>query len=540
MLNRHDRLSAAIEAIAAKATCRDELTCARVEEHAGVSFPAGDTALRHQLRSAKLRLAARTPLVGPDDIPTGDRKRKVLRRTGLRPDIAAVCWEVLRGEVSRVDRAPSSVVGRFNAFRFAGELLADDVPDIQTISLAQLQTAWFREPRASRHETAREGIASLLELLLASETMAVNQAELARCLDWLGSIVLRRPAPTTAALSAEQSDELVATCVAIIEAGRRRVASNPDLTLASTLPTAAGNGIEVIDWGLALAILVGRFTGLRASSISGIDVSELGLIGHETYAVIWRHTKKAAPEERLAIVPASLTALLREYEATLAPLRREIGTERLFLRPGQAGLWEPAVDLTGALRSFVRRRLPASLAGLTIALLRRTFATRAVAEGRSLAAVAAQLGHAEIRTTLRYTKFERSQHAVEVRSALDRYGRVVLDRWRRPVLLADLPGVEQAELAATAQMRDCGVGLCRPGQCVMVGDGAPPPCLACSHLATGPEFYPAWDAEIKHRRLRIDELSEPSVAMLTVAASEATQLAEIERIYAELCERAPR
>lgn len=57
---RHDRLSAAIDAVAAEATCRDELTWSRVEERAGVSFPAGDTVLRQQFRRLKLGLAPRS------------------------------------------------------------------------------------------------------------------------------------------------------------------------------------------------------------------------------------------------------------------------------------------------------------------------------------------------------------------------------------------------------------------------------------------------------------------------------------------------
>jgi hypothetical protein len=305
------------------------------------------------------------------------------------------------------------------------------------------------------------------------------------------------------------------------------------------LPNARGSGIDVVDWGLALAILIGRFTGLRADSIATLQVSELGVVGKDTYAILWRHTKKADPEERLAIVPASLAALLREYDAALAPLRAAIGTDRLFVRPGQSGHWAPAAELTGAIRSFVARRIP-TFAGLSISMLRRTFATRALAEGRSLAAIAAQLGHAEIRTTLNYTRFEQTVHAVETRAALDRYGRVVLERWKVPALLAEIEPSERGDLERDANRRDCGVGLCRPGACVMLAEAAPPPCLACAHLATGPDFFPAWDHEIEGRRLRVIELERAKPPFLTVAANEVAQLAEIERIYADLKLRAAR
>ena len=189
----------------------------------------------------------------------------------------------------------------------------------------------------------------------------------------------------------------------------------------------------------------------------------------------------------------------------------------------------------------MRRRLPAlsdAGVGLSPLVLRRTFATRSLAEGRSIFAIAAQLGHAFISTTLGYVDFERRQHPVHVASALDRFGRVVLDRWKTPVLTSDLSEVERASILASAAPRDCGVGLCRCDQCVFIAsDQTPPPCQGCEHLVTDPVFFPAWEHDLARRRRRIEELANDAT-LGTVAAAETAQLAEIERIYADLRARA--
>jgi len=48
--------------------------------------------------------------------------------------------------------------------------------------------------------------------------------------------------------------------------------------------------------------------------------------------------------------------------------------------------------------------------------------------------------------------------------------------------------------------------LCGHERCVMVDDGAPPPCSLCKNLLSGPEFRPAWDRERTSWRRRIARL----------------------------------
>lgn len=536
---RRQRALEALTELVQSSNFRDELTWARLRERVGVPLHEDDAELRREFRRAKARLPLRRAIADGVTTLAGTSGHLLLERSRLRPDIAVAVWPLLQAESQRSDRPRSSIVRRFVAFLRAGELLGATGSSIETLTLERLQSAWFASRLApGARDQARRGLHDLLGLRLAALTSGgpADASELARCAEWLESIRALPKRAADRALTAEESDLLVQRCSEIIAAGRRRLAEDSDLLAASTGPRAIGNAVDVADWGLALALLVGRFTGLRAGSIAGLRIDDLASIGRETYAVIWRHTKKAAPEERLAIVPASLAVLLREYDAALADVRTALGTRQLFVRPGFGGVWEPTVDFNVPLVSFVRRRLP-DLRGTSLALMRRTFATRSLAEGRSLAAVSAQLGHAHLTTTMGYTKFERAIHAAETRAALDRFGRVVLERWKRPVLLADLEAGEQTLLEADAMRRDCEVGLCRPGVCVMIGAaGAPPPCLACEHLATSPAFFPAWEAEIAHRRERLTTLVAGEMPM--VAANETTQLAEVERIYAELRARA--
>lgn len=533
---RRQQIERAIDELAANASSRDELTWERIERLAGTTLPPRSAEVRQRLRRHLARLPRRTPVSTADTIFVDSRPRRILRRSALRPDVAELAWDVLRDEASYVGRAASNVRGRHASLRLAGVVLGAAIPDVNQLSLAALQTSWFHARlTGSRRRRARAGLLGVCDLLVARSVNSGSSAvEFARCAEWLEGLAIGEHSATRTALSAEESDTLVSRCVAVIDAGRERFAAGPDLLGASTNPRAANSAADIVDWGLALVLLVGRFTGLRAESIADLRVDELAEIGHDTFSVIWRHGKKA--EERLAIVPAPLARLLGDYERSLRPVRAALGSDRLFLARSAEGHWGELRTVGIALRSFTRRRLP-GFESMSIALLRRTFATRSLAEGRSLAAIAAQLGHQHMATTVRYAQFERAEHAVETRTALDRYGRVVLERWNAPMLMSELEAAKQAEVRSEAQRRDCAVGICSENRCMMLDSGGAPPCLACRHLVTEPAFFPAWEIELAMRRARIERLSAPGSDLLTVAASEAAQLAEIERIYADVRSR---
>jgi hypothetical protein len=65
-------------------------------------------------------------------------------------------------------------------------------------------------------------------------------------------------------------------------------------------------------------------------------------------------------------------------------------------------------------------------------------------------------------------------------------------------IFADLdPGPladERARFLGARPEHDVGVGLCDEATCVMVKRGSSiPPCFLCTHLLTGPEFFPELD-----------------------------------------------
>lgn len=527
----NERLQAALELISASAATQDDMTRRMVERAAGTSFDRSPEVLAEfRRRKAGLPMGARSVQAEPGSIPTG---RGFLLSSGLRADVRTLMWSYLEWS-ARTGRA---VRARFSNLRTAERVLVRHIPDVRGMRLPQLQRAWAHSDLAGHAaQNARSGLRDLLEVLVldAIEDESLDGAELARCAEWLAQTRVSEPRPSERALTAAESDDLVAACLRSILAGHEKASSLPDLAAVSTHSRAHASASAIVDWGLALMVLVARFTGLRIESLARLRTADIHEIGPSTYGLTWRHGKKN--EERMAVVPASVAFLMLEYARALDPVRRRLDTEVLFIRQGRGGTWAPAdARMSHKVVVFIRRSSPGlDPEAATLTAMRRTFATRALAEGRSIYAVAAQLGHVALSTTLGYVKWDRAEHAVETRGALDRFGRVVLDRWHRPRLAEELSESDRAGLYAQAAEVSCEVGLCSAGSCVMLdGPGAPPPCQACEHLVTDPGFFPAWENDLEHRRLRVMHLSGDA-RFGTVAASEEAQLAEIERIYADL------
>src|SRR5713101_39214 len=115
-------------------------------------------------------------------------------------------------------------------------------------------------------------------------------------------------------------------------------------------------------------------------------------------------------------------------------------------------------------------------------LLRRTYVTRALYELPSIAALQAQLGHADPKTTLLYAQHDRYEHPAQVDQALDAFGRKVLIRWHKPLLLDDLPETERQTLLGARLAHEQDVGLCRHTCCVKLTEAHLSPCSLCEHL----------------------------------------------------------
>src|SRR5205085_8988242 len=132
-----------------------------------------------------------------------------------------------------------------------------------------------------------------------------------------------------------------------------------------------------------------------------------------------------------------------------------------------------------------RSGLPLRL-GSTI--LRRTYATRVLYELPSIAALQAQLGHNDARTTLAYVQHDRFEHPAQVDNALDAFGRKVLARWHTPILIEDLPDAERRALLSVRSAHEQDVGMCCQRCCVKLDGNHLPPCSLCEHLVSGPEY----------------------------------------------------
>jgi integrase len=535
---RRDRVAEAYARVLAEARWREDASIARVRAAAEVvlsGFP--DLSANFWRRRALLPKGPK-PVLDPSIGIVAPDGGAPLLRSRLRADIASVIWDAYQTECGRPGRPASAARSRFNCFLAAGRLLGTAVPDVRRTTLRDLQSAWLtHDLTTSTLQSARQGLQEVLDLLVgaAIEGADLNGGHVAAAAEWLAGLGIPERRSSEAALTAAESDALVAACGAVIqEASEEAARSGIDGSRGPLWAPA------VSDWGLALLILVARFTGLRSQSLTMMRSEDLLEVGPSTYGLVWRHDKKL--EEHLAFVPASVGVLMQSYASALTPIRDELAIDQLFVGPGPGGMWAPisAPGLAHRIQGFVRRRVPAladTSIDLSPAILRRTFATRALAEGRSIFAIAAQLGHKTIVTTLGYVRYDRREHPGQVASALDRFGRIVLDRWKSPVLLEDLDADEASALAADAPSHDCVVGLCRCEECVFVASGeTPPPCQSCQFLATSPAFFPAWELDLARRKARVEALSADA-ALGTVAASEAAQIAEIARIFAYLQER---
>src|SRR5947199_398980 len=94
---------------------------------------------------------------------------RVLRRSKLRTDIAAISWPLLREELQIGDLAPSTVSTHYQAFDLAGQLLGEKIPDVRHTSLEHLQQAWVTYSGSLvLRRRARMGLLRTFETLLTS------------------------------------------------------------------------------------------------------------------------------------------------------------------------------------------------------------------------------------------------------------------------------------------------------------------------------------------------------------------------------------
>ncbi len=367
---RADELQARFEQIVdtaiTNAKYKEDLVWARLREQANYRpLRARREELQARVRRAKASLPSRMldAVDSSGTVRISDSRNGVISRAALRPDVGAIGWPLITATRNRSEDESSATLSLHQALRAAGELLGTSSPDVENLTLTSVQESWatFRGSE-SRRRQGRRGALLLIEVMLsrAFESEEEDATELASIDEWLRATSASRPDRRDDALSAEQSELLVTGCLAVITSGRQRMAAISDVLDHSFQSTASDNVAAVADWGLALLIIVARFTGLRARSLVTLRPTDLYEIGPDAFALLWRHEKKT--EEHVAVVPASVAFLMKDYAHSLALLRSQVNTEYLFLGRGRSDAWVPlAAGQNNRLPLFLERHIPAPL-----------------------------------------------------------------------------------------------------------------------------------------------------------------------------------
>lgn len=444
--------------------------------------------------------------------PTGNR---LLRQDKLRDDFADIAWSLLQEELRSPEVALGTIDHHYFGFTKLDTFLGDEIPDVRQATLLIVQQRWMSyQIRQSQRQLIRQCLVQIFEVLarLAEHDDTINGIEMRSISTWLQTTIkIGRTAPGEDFLSEDELNAVLRGCLSDIAAGITYINTQPDLLTISVNPNARENAVVVVRWAVALMVLVMAFTGLRRESVLNLKTNDWAEVHTGLFALAWRHNKKG--EENVAVLPADLAQLLQMYVHCTSPIRIALATEYVFLTNNMRGHWQvlSIPQFSPRLQEFAERH-HLKRDGLSLPLsstvLRRTYTTLALYEGRNIAALRAQLGHIHFESTLRYVKFDRFKHPAEVGASLDEYGRKALTLWQKPLILEDLDPDERMSLLGAKVKHRQDVGLCRHEECIKAIQGSPPPCSLCEHLVTGPEFFDAWQAERLWRKKTLEQLAQ--------------------------------
>lgn len=450
--------------------------------------------------------------------------RHFLSRDRLRPDIADIVWPLLKEELQSPDIALGTVDFHYQIFLKVATVLGDEVPDVRRATLEAVQRAWmnFNGTMAVRMHV-RPRLVQIFETLirLVEQDDKIDRMEMLRISVWLrddvsiGSTNLGEDF-----LSESELNAVIRVCLLDINAGIDYTNTAPDLLAVNLRAWSQGHANVVVHWAIALMLLIMAYTGLRRQSVLNLKMGDWAEVHSGLYVLAWGHNKKV--EEHVAVLPAVLAQELELYVQRTAQVRAALETESVFLGNNQRGYWEvfSASQYEERLEKFAKRHLierEGKSLTLNSTVLRRTYVTRALYEGRNIAALCSQLGHSHLESTLRYAKFDQYVHPAEVGIPLDKYGRKALTLWKAPLILDELDPDERAFLLDVKVKRKQDVGLCRHDQCVKAVEGSPPPCSLCEHLVTSQEFLDAWETEHRWRKQDLERLAMESGSEMMLA-----------------------
>lgn len=439
----------------------------------------------------------------------------VIRKDRLRKDFAGIAWSYLQRELEGRKLALSTIDNHYRGFLLVADLLGTKVSDVRSARLVDVQHAWRHYANKLRWKFYLRWALQRIFIALvacAESDQTIDRKEMLKVCTWIQEIRVSISEADDDHLSTGEADAVVDGCLADIKTAIEFVNTIPEWQSMSASSRGAFNASLVVQWGVALMILLMSFTGLRRGSVLRLKVGDWLELHPEVYAIAWKHEKKR--EEKISLLPDILAKMLNDYVRYTEKLRRSLGGENVFLSGDCHGCWcefSYGNALLHDIANFVRRHeimRDGALVRLTPMILRRTYATRELYGGRNIWLLRLQLGHELIGTTMLYAKFERFEHPHQVGSALDGWGRNVLGLWREPVLLDEMDDGERALLLGNGESRRVEGGRCRQESCVKAIAGNPPPCTLCEYLVTGPEFLPEWDAMRMEREQEIEQLKK--------------------------------
>lgn len=226
-------------------------------------------------------------------------------------------------------------------------------------------------------------------------------------------------------------------------------------------------------------------TGMRVGELCNLAADAVVQIGDGQWLRV--PVGKLHNDRYVPLHPA-VTTLVENWRAAHPAM-----TERLICHPGGRPLDRHVV--TRALNRVARA---AGIGHVSPHQLRHTLATQSINRGMSLEAIAALLGHRDLKMTLVYAR-------IADRRVADEYFAVTqqveaLYTTDTPVLPATAEGAAMRRLRQELQRRDLGNGYCtRPANLACAFETV---CETCVHFATGPEFVPVLVRQRNHAAKR--------------------------------------
>lgn len=213
-------------------------------------------------------------------------------------------------------------------------------------------------------------------------------------------------------------------------------------------------------------------TGMRVGELCGLRANSIVIMGNAEWL---RIPVGKLHNDRYIPLHALVSRLLEAYRV------QHPNDEWLITHRGGA-----RIDRHLVTRGLNRVARAAGIGHVHPHQLRHTFATQSINRGMSLEAIAALLGHRDLKMTLVYARIADRKVAEEYFAVTEQVE--ALYEADAPVLPAGAEGEAMRRLRQELSRRDLGNGYCvRPSVLACAFEAV---CESCVHFATGPEFVP--------------------------------------------------